>query len=79
MEKDARGNTSNEKCKIKKSILHYNDEIISAPSTTIAIKKERLHLPRYFFGPKEKIQIKLIIYVKSINKPEDFPYSCNFK
>ena len=65
---------------IKKNILNYNDEIISAPSTTIAIKKEKLHLPRCFsIHPKEKKQIKLIIYMKSINKPEDFPYSCHFK
>ena len=55
MEKDAKGNTSNEKCKIKKSIRHYNDEIISAPSTTIAIKKEKFHLPKSFsIPPKEK-------------------------
>ena len=79
MEKDAKGNTSNEKCKIKKSILHYNDEIISAPSTAIPIKKEKFHLPTYFFCPKEKKQIKLIIYLKSINKPEDCPYSGHFK
>ena len=82
MEKDAKGNTSNEKCKIKKSILHYNDEIISAPSTTIAIKKEKLHLPkRLSISPKEKQlkKIKLLIYMKSINKPEDCPYSYHFK
>ena len=45
MKKDAKGNTSNEKCTSKKNILNYNDEIISAPSTNIAIKKEKLHLP----------------------------------
>ena len=40
---------------IKKNILNYNDEIISAPSTTIAIKKEKLHLPKRFsIRPKEK-------------------------
>ena len=44
MEKDAKGKTSNEKCTNKKNILNYND-IISAPSTTIAIKKEELYLP----------------------------------
>ena len=44
-EKDANGNTSNEKCTNKKNILNYNDDIISAPSTTIAIKKEQLYLP----------------------------------
>ena len=70
MEKDAKGKTSNEKSRIKKSILNYNDEIISASSTAIAIKKEKLHLPRCVFHPKEKKQIKLIIYMKSINKPE---------
>ena len=45
MEKDAKGKSSNEKCKIKNSIINSNDEIISAPSTTIAIKKEKLHVP----------------------------------
>ena len=45
MEKDAKGNTSNEKCKNKKNILNYNDDLIGAPSTTIAIKKEQLYLP----------------------------------
>ena len=55
MKKDAKGNTSNEKRASKKNILNYNDEIISAPSTTIAIKKEKLHLPkRFFIRPKEK-------------------------
>ena len=76
MKKDAKGNTSNEKCTSKKNILNYNDEIISAPSTTIAIKKEKLHLPKGFsIRPKEKKlkKIKLLIYMKSINKPEDSP------
>ena len=55
MEKDAKGKTSIGKCTIKKNILNYNDEIISAPSTTIAIKKEKLHLPKRFsIRPKEK-------------------------
>ena len=45
MEKDAKGKSSNEKCKIKNSIINSNDEIISAPSTTIPIKKEKLHVP----------------------------------
>ena len=59
--------------------INYNDEIISAPSTGIAIKKEKFHLPTYFFHPKEKKQIKFIIYLKSINKPQDCPYSGHFK
>ena len=46
MEKDAKGKRSNEKCRIKNSILNYNDEITSAPSRTIATKKEKLHVPR---------------------------------
>ena len=46
MEKDAKGKSSNEKCRIKNSILNYNDEITSAPSKTKAIKKEKLHVPR---------------------------------
>ena len=46
MKKDAKGKSSNEKCRIKNSILIYNHEITSAPSTTIAIKKEKLHVPR---------------------------------
>ena len=46
MEKDAQGKATNQKCRIKNSILNYNDEIISPPSTTIATKKEKLHLPR---------------------------------
>ena len=55
MEKDAKGNTSNEKCTNKKNILNYNDDIISAPSTTIAIKKEQLYLPSSTsINPKEK-------------------------
>ena len=82
MKKDAKGNTSNEKCRIKKSILHYNNEIISASSTRIAIKKEKLHLPKCFsIAPKEKKikKIKLLIYIKSIYKPEDSRYSYHFK
>ena len=59
MEKDAKGKTSNEKCTNKKNILNYND-IISAPSTTIAIKKEELYLPSSdSVNPKEK---KIYIY-----------------
>ena len=55
MEKDAQGKATNEKCRIKNSILNYNDEIISPPSTTIATKKEKLHLPRcIFISTKEK-------------------------
>ena len=55
MEKDAQGKTRKEKCKIKNSILNYNDERTSAPSTTIAIKKEKFHLPkRVSINPKEK-------------------------
>ena len=55
MEKDAQGKATNQKCRIKNSILNYNDEIISPPSTTIATKKEKLHLPRGLcFHPKEK-------------------------
>ena len=55
MEKDAKGNTSNEKCTNKKNILNYNDDIISAPSTTIAIKNEQLYLPSpILINTKEK-------------------------
>ena len=55
MEKDPQGKTWKEKCKIKNSILNYKNEIISAPSTTIAIKKEKFHLPkRVSINPKEK-------------------------
>ena len=82
MEKDAKGKTSNETCTSKKNILNYNDEIISASSTTITIKKEKFHLPKCFsIRPKEKKlqKIKLLIYRKSINKPEDCPYSYHFK
>ena len=74
MKKDAKGKRSNEKCRIKHSILNYHHEITSAPSTTIAIKKEKLHLPRSFSShSEEKKQIKFIIYMKSVNKPEDCP------
>ena len=80
MEKDAQGKTSIEKSRIKKIILNYHNEIISAPSITLAIKKEKLHIPRYFsIHPKKIKQIKLIIYIKSLNKPEHCPYSCHFK
>ena len=61
MEKDAKGNTSNEKCTNKKNILNYNDDIISAPSTTIAIKKEQLYLPSpTLINTKEK---NIYIYI----------------
>ena len=57
MEKDAKGKRSNEKCRIKNSILNYNHEITSAPSTMIAIKNEKLHVPRSSFRhSKEKKQ-----------------------
>ena len=80
MEKDAQGKATHEKCRIKNSILNYNDEIISPPSTTIATKMEKLHLPRCLsISTKEKNQIKYIIYMKSINKQEDCPYSRHFK
>ena len=42
MEKDAKGRTSNEKHTSKKSSLNCNDEIITAPSTTTAIKKVKV-------------------------------------
>ena len=42
MEKDAKGRTSNEKHTSKKNSLNYNDEIITAPSTPIAIKKVKV-------------------------------------
>ena len=82
MEKDAQGKTCKEKCRIKNSILNYKNEIISEPSTTIAIKKEKLHLPkRLSIHPKEKQlkKINMLLYMKSINKPEDCPYSYHFK
>ena len=78
MEKDAKGKTSNEKCTNKKNILNYND-IISAPSTTIAIKKEELYLPSSSsVNPKEKKYIYMI-HMKSINQPEDCRYCHHFK
>ena len=45
IENDAKGKTSNEKCTIKKNILNYNDEIISASSTNekCTIKKNILN------------------------------------
>ena len=46
MKKDAKRKSSNEKCRIKNSILNYNHEITSATSKMIAIKKEKLHVPR---------------------------------
>ena len=55
IEKAVKGKTSNGNGRTKKNILNYNDEIISVPSTTIAIKKEKLHLPRSFsIHAKEK-------------------------
>ena len=44
IDNDAKGKTSNEKCTIKKNILNYNDEIISASSTNekCTIKKNIL-------------------------------------
>ena len=42
MEKDAKGQTSNEVSNQKE----YNDEMISATSTTTAIKKEKFHLQK---------------------------------
>ena len=62
MKKDVESNNSNKNTIMKKIMEKYPQKLVSLSSTSIPIKKKKLHLPRFCScHSEEKEQIKLNI------------------